>query len=104
MKSYRRNFFLFCSKNELWGLTKYLKVSKDFDAQLEAYLLKDSERRERAETTGSMGDIQYHESKVKIHGEWVEKEWLTITEVVMDTLVEGEEIILASFKRSEGLL
>ena len=48
-----------------WGLTKYLKVSKDFDAQLEAYLLKDSERRERAETTVSMGDIQYHEAKVK---------------------------------------
>ena len=85
-------------------LTRYLKVSKDFDAQLEAYLLKDSERRERVETTISTGDIQYHEAKVKIQGEWVEKEWLTITGVVVDTLVEGEEIILASFKRSDGSL
>ena len=86
------------------GLSRYLKVPKDFDAQLEAYLLKDSERRERAETTISIGDIQYHEAKVKIQGEWVEKEWLTIMGVVVDTLVEGEEIILASFKRSDGSL
>ena len=86
------------------GLSRYLKVPKDFDAQLEAYLLKDSERRERAETTISIGDIQYHETKVKIQGEWVEKKWLTITGVVVDALVEGEEIILASFKRSDGLL
>ena len=81
-----------------WGLTRYLKVPKHFDAQLEVYLLKDSKRRERAETTISIGDIQYHEAKVKIQGEWVEKEWLTITGVVVNALVEGEEIILASFK------
>ena len=87
-----------------WGLTRYLKVPKDFNAQLEAYLLKDSERRERVETTISIGDIQYYEAKVKIQGKWVEKEWLTITGVVVDALVEGEEIILASFKRSDGLL
>ena len=41
---------------------------------------------------------------MKIQGEWVEKEWLTITGVVVDALVDGEEIILASFKRSDGLL
>ena len=87
-----------------WGLSRYLKVPKDFDAQLKAYLLKDSERRERAETTISIGDIQYHEFKVKIQGEWVEKEWPTITGVVVDALVEGDEIILASFKRSDGSL
>ena len=86
------------------GLSRYLKVPKDFDFQLEAYLLKDSERRERVETTISIGDIQYHEAKVKIQGEWVEKKWLTIMGVVVDALVEEEEIILASFKRSDGSL
>ena len=64
--------------------------------------MKDSER--RVETTISIGDIQYHEAKVKIQGEWVERKWLTITGVVVDALVEGEEIILASFKRSVGSL
>ena len=85
-----------------WGLTKYLKVSKDFDAQLEAYLLKDSERRERAETTVSMGDIQYHEAKVLVEGNEVEQEWLTITGVVADALIDGQEIIYTSYKGTDG--
>ena len=76
-----------------WGLTNYLKVSRDFDAQMEAYLLKDSERRERAETTVSMGNVQYHEVKVLVDGREVEHEWLTITEMVADALVDGQEII-----------
>ena len=41
---------------------------------------------------------------MKLQGEWVEKEWLTIMGVVVDVLVDGEEIILASFKRSDGSL
>ena len=85
-----------------WGLTKYLKVSKDFDAQMEAYLLKDSERRERAETTISMGNVQYHEVKVLVDGREVEQEWLTITGVVADTLTDGQEIIYTSYKGTDG--
>ena len=102
MKSYGRNFFLFCSENELVGLTKYLKVSWDFNAQMKAYLLKDSERRERVETTVSMGNIQYHEAKVLVDGKEVEQEWLTITGVVADALIDGQEIIYTSYKGTDG--
>ena len=84
------------------GLTKYLKVSRDFDAQMEAYLLKDSERRERAETTISMGSVQYHEAKVLVDGREVEQEWLTITGVVADALIDGQEIIYTSYKGTDG--
>ena len=85
-----------------WGLTKYLKVSKDFDAQMEAYLLKDSERRERAETTVGMANIQYHEVKVLVNRKEVEQEWLTITGVVADALIDGQEKIYTSYKGTDG--
>ena len=77
-------------------------IPRDFDAQLEAYLLSDSQRREWAETTLSLGNIHYHEAKVMIGGKWVEKEWLTVTEMAVDILTDGQEIILASFKGTDG--
>ena len=84
------------------GLTKYLKVSRDFNAQMEAYLLKDSERRERVDTTVSIGNIQYHKVKVLVNGREVEQEWLTITGVVADALIDGQEIIYTSYKGTDG--
>ena len=84
------------------GLTKYLKVSRNFDAQMEAYLLKDSERRERVETTVSMENVQYHEVKVLVSGKEVEQEWLTITGVIADALIDGQEIIYTSYKGTDG--
>ena len=84
------------------GLSGYLMIPRDFDAQLEAYLLSDWQRRERAETTLSLGNIHYHEAKVMIEGKWVEKEWLTVTGMAVDALTDGQEIILASFKGTDG--
>ena len=37
-----------------------------------------------------------------VEGKWVEKEWLTITGMVADALTDGQEIILASFKGTDG--
>ena len=49
-------------------------IPKDFDTQLEAYLLLDSQRWELAETTLSLGEIHYHEEKVMIGGKEIEWE------------------------------
>ena len=38
-----------------------------------------------------------------VKGKWVEKKWLTMTGMVADTLTDGQEIILASFKGTDGL-
>ena len=78
-------------------------IPRDFDAQLEVYLLADSQRQEWAETTLSLGNIHYHEEKVMVKGKWVEKEWLTMTGMVADALIDSQEIILASFKGTDGL-
>ena len=37
-----------------------------------------------------------------VKGKWVEKEWLTMTGMVTDALIDGQEIILASFKGTDG--
>ena len=49
-----------------------------------------------------LGNIHYHEEKVMVKGKWVEKEWLTMTGMVVDALIDGQEIILASFKGTDG--
>ena len=53
-------------------LSVYLLIPKDFDAQLEAYLLVDSVRRDRVETTVNLGNLRYLSEQVMIKGEWVE--------------------------------
>ena len=37
-----------------------------------------------------------------IKGKWVEKEWQTMTGMVADALIDSQEIILASFKDTDG--
>ena len=37
-----------------------------------------------------------------VKGKWVEKEWLTMTGMVADALIDGQEIILASLKGTVG--
>ena len=69
-------------------------IPRHFDAQLEAYLLSDSWRRERVDTALNRGEIQYHEAKVLVEGKEEEQEWLTITGAVADALTDSQEIIL----------
>ena len=76
-------------------LSEYLWVSKYFDAQLESYLLEDSRRRERAETTISLGQICSDGQKVMPYGELIKGGWLTITGTVTDALTDGEVILSA---------
>ena len=84
------------------GLRGHLMIPKDFDTQLEVYLLSDSQRREQAETTLSLGEIHYYEKKVMIKGKEVEQEWLTITGTAADALTNGQEIILTSYRGRDG--
>ena len=49
-------------------------MSRHFDAQLEAYLLSDSKRQDRVDSTLTKGEIQYHEAKVIIRAKEVEQE------------------------------
>ena len=83
-------------------LSDYLLIPKDFDAQLEAYLLADSVRRDRVETTVNLGNLCYQSEQVMIEGEWVERDWLTATGVVQETLRDGQETILTVLKGSDG--
>ena len=55
-------------------LSDYLLIPKDFDAQLEAYLLVNSVRRDRVETTVNLGNLSYQSEQVMIKGEWVERD------------------------------
>ena len=84
------------------GLTICWMISRHFDAQLEEYLLSDSWRQDRVNTTLHRAEVQYHKAKVMIKGEEVEQEWLTITGVVADALTDGQEIIYTSYKKSDG--
>ena len=83
-------------------LSDYLLIPKDFDAQLEAYLLADSVRRDRVETTVNLGNLRYQSEQVMIKGEWVERDWLTATGVVQETLRDGQEIVLTVLKGTDG--
>ena len=60
-------------------LSDYLLIPKDFYAQLEAYLLADSVRRDRVETTVNLANLCYQSEQVMIEGEWVENDWLAAT-------------------------
>ena len=84
------------------GLVRHLMIPRNFDAQLEVYLLSDLWRLERVDTTLNRGEIQYHETKVMIEGKEVEQEWLTITGVAADALTDGQEIIFTSYKGTDG--
>ena len=82
-------------------LSDYLLIPKDFDTQLEAYLLVDSVRRDRVETTVNLGNLHYQSEQVMIKGEWVEQDWLTATGVVQETLRDGQEIVLTVLKGTD---
>ena len=77
-------------------------ISRHFDAQLEAYLLSDSKRRDRVDSTLTQGEIQYQEAKVIIRGEEVEQEWLTVTGVATDALTDGQEAFNTLYKKADG--
>ena len=83
-------------------LSDYLLIPKDFDAQLEAYSLADSVRRDRVETTVNWGNLHYQSEQVMIEGEWVERDWLTAMGVVQETLRDGQETILTVLKGTDG--
>ena len=87
-----------------WRLRDYLVVLRDFDAQLEAYLLADSQRQERAETTLSLGKIHYQNSRVMIDGKQVERDWLKVTGMAVGALVDREKIILNMFRGTDSSL
>ena len=48
-------------------------VSRDFDAQLEAYLLTDSKRRDQVETKVNLGPVYTSRPKVIPHDEHLKK-------------------------------
>ena len=75
-------------------------VSRYFDVQMEEYLLRDSQRCDRAAVHKT--EVQYHEAQVMAQGNGIEREWLTITGVVADALIDGQEIIYTSYKKSDG--
>ena len=47
-------------------------------------------------------EVQHHEAEVMTQSRGVDKEWLTITGVVTDTLIDGQEIIYTSYQKSDG--
>ena len=83
-------------------LSKYMCVSKDFNAQLEAYLLSDSKRREWAESKTDLGSIYTNEPEVMPYEEHIKRGWLTIKGAISRTLVDGEEIVLTVFANTDG--
>ena len=83
-------------------LSEYMWVSKDFDAQLEAYLLSDSKRRKWAESKTDLGSIYTSRPKVMPYEEHIKRGWLTIKRAISRTLVDGEEIVLTVFTNTDG--
>ena len=83
-------------------LSDYLCVSKDFDAQLQAYLLSDSKRRERAESKTDLGSIYTSRPKVMPYEKHIKRGWLTIKGAILRTLLDGEEIVLTVFANTDG--
>ena len=79
-------------------------VSRDFDAQLEAYFLTDSKRRDRSETKVNLESVYTSGPKVIPHEEHLKKSWLIIKGEVAKTLVDGEEVIFNVFACTDGLL
>ena len=73
-------------------------VSRYFDVQLEDYLLRHSQRHDRAKGAEYKAEAQYHETQ----GKGTEREWLTITGVVADALMDSQEIIYTAYQSSDG--
>ena len=92
----------FCSNMSQKQLSEYMCVSKDFDVQLEAYLLSDSKRREQAESKTDLGSIYTSGPKVMPYEEHIKRGWLTIKGAILRTLVDGEEIVLTVFANTDG--
>ena len=68
--------------------------SRYFDAQLEDYLLRDAQRRDRAGGLPSLGKVQYHETE--------DSEWLTLTGVVAGALIDSQELVYKVHRASHG--
>ena len=77
-------------------------VSRNFDAQLEAYLLTDSERRDWVETKVNLGSVYTSGPKVIPCDEHLKKSWLVTKGDVAKTLVDGEEVIFNVFTCTDG--
>ena len=78
-------------------------VSRDFDTQLEAYLLTDSKRRDQAETKVNLGSVIYTSGPKMIPcDEHLKKSWLVIKGEVVKTLVNGEKVIFAQMDTQAG--
>ena len=77
-------------------------MPRNFDAQLEAYLLADSERRDRSETKVDLGSVYTSRSKVIPSDVYLKKSWLVIRGEVAKTLVDGEEVIFNMFIWVDG--
>ena len=92
----------FCSNMNPRRLHEYLP--RNFDAQLEAYLLTDSERRDWSETKVNLGLIYTSGSKVIPSDVNLNKSWLVIKVEVAKTLVDGEEVIFNMFRWADGHL
>ena len=86
----------FCSNMDHRRLLEYFP--RNFDAQLEAYLLADSERREWAETKVDLGSVYTSRPKVMPDNMHLKKSWLVIKGEVTKTLVDGEEVVFNMFK------
>ena len=79
-------------------------VSRDFDAQLEAYLLTDSKRRDLLETKVNLGPVYTSGPKVIPCDEHLKKSWLVIKGEAVKTLVDGEDVIFNVFACTDGQL
>ena len=85
-------------------LSEYMCVSRDFDAQLEAYLLTDSEKRDRSESKVNLGPIYTSGPKVIPCDKHLKESWLVTKGEVAKTLVDGEEVIFNVFTCTDGHL
>ena len=83
-------------------LNMYLFVSKDFDAQLESYLLADFRWWERAESNMNLGTIYSDGPKVMPFGEHIKRSWLIMKGITAETLKDGEEIVFSLFQSTDG--
>ena len=85
-------------------LREYIWVSRDFNAQLEAYLLTDSKRRDWSETKVNLRPVYTSGPKVIPRDEDLKKSWLVLKGEVAKTLVDGEGVIFNVFACTDGHL
>ena len=79
-------------------VAQHIYVLKDFDAQLESYLLADFRRQERAESNMNLGMIYSDGAKVMSFGEHIKRSWLTMKGTTAETLKDWEEIVFSVFQ------